>query len=116
MFVSEKSPGEIPFTKQAPLAPPPITKLSQAIRVGALTVPEDKSWNGCALGTAAKACGFDGGNNGIGIINFLSKRFNISHFDLEDISNEHYRTSLCSSFDLHSPREEIAAKLEALDL
>lgn len=50
MYIDEKAHGEVQ-----------ITKLSQAIRIGAVFVPETRlSFQGCVLGTAGKALGWDG--------------------------------------------------------
>lgn len=103
MFVSEKSPGEIPFAKARPLAPK-ITKLSQAIRIGSLTVREQRGWRGCALGTAAAAVGISPHTDPISMMAKLGLMFDLEMPFLYGIS--------CAHFGGLS-REEIATRLEA---
>lgn len=89
-----------------------ITKLSQAIRIGAQTVPESRMWQGCALGTAAKAMGWDGMEDPYSctryLIHSLLSPFGLSDKELWAISSRHYLGL--------ATRLEIAAELEARGL
>lgn len=100
MFVSEKARGEAQelFAKKLPCAPR-ITKLSEAIRVGAITIPENRTWSGCTLGTAYQAAAMikithnmalhEPETIGQMVMGYLGDRFKISRMDLAWLSRMH---------------------------
>jgi hypothetical protein len=95
MFIEHKAPGEVTE----------ITKLSQAIRVGALTIREDTTWSGCALATAGKAIGWKEEYGVQNLFDRLEQRFDLSRVDFMMVSQQHCcgisRLKIADQLEMH---------------